>query len=101
MFTASRFWLIILAAAAVLVGLAAWHYSPSAPRQIVAPRGAEPDDFVGDLRCASCHERIHAMQSHSRMARALTTAADGQLTPGEVIDQVNQLRYEVREDGGA
>lgn len=101
MLTARSSWLIILAASAVLVGLAAWHYSPGAPRQIVAPRGAEPDDYVGDQRCAACHQRIHSLQSHSRMARALTTADDGRLAPGEVIDQVNQLRYEVREDGGA
>lgn len=101
MLTARSFWFIILAAAAVLVGLAAWHYSPGAPRQIVAPRGAEPDDYVGDQRCASCHQNIHGMQSHSRMARALTAAGDGRLTPGEVIDPVNQLRYEVREDDGA
>lgn len=101
MFTARHFWLIIVAVAAVSLGLAAWCYSLGGPRQVVAPRGAEPDDYVGDQWCAACHQDIHAMQSHSRMARALATAGDGRLTPGEVIDPVNQLRYEVREDGGA
>lgn len=90
--------------AAAAAGLALWRHRDLPATQMLAPHGTEASEYVGDLRCAACHEGIHARQSHSRMARAMAMGgevAPGEgLRPGEVVDVVNGLKYEVTHESG-
>jgi mono/diheme cytochrome c family protein len=93
-----RWVLLIVAGAAVAVAIA--RYRRPISREVLAPRGANLDGFVGAAKCAECHREIYNRQSHSRMATALRTSEDfcrqhALPLPAEVTDRANDLQYRI------
>jgi hypothetical protein len=72
----------------------------SPQQQVLVPRAADLDSYVGAAKCAACHREIYDRQSQSRMAHALETAGEYHrrhdlALPAEVTDQTNDLVYRV------
>lgn len=73
--------------------------------EVLAPRGARIEDYVGAATCAECHQDISDRQGSSRMATTLQPVEQflrerSLPLPATVFDAVNQLHYRVDEHDG-
>lgn len=92
--------LIVLSAGATAV----YRWLNPSP-EVLAPRGARIEDYVGAATCAECHQDISDRQGLSRMAATLQPVEQflrehNLPLPATVFDAANQLQYCVDEQDG-
>lgn len=73
--------------------------------EVLAPRGARIEDYVGAATCGECHQDITDRQGSSRMATTLRPVEQflrehSVPLPATVFDAANQLQYRVDEHDG-